>query len=105
VEHRAAHQEPTMSEHEVATPPRAEQPQGMTDARARPAPPSKRRRSFGDLIPTLLDDYAWDPDQAEASLDALFDHAREDAKEAINWYLRKKRSKKLVATRSAAWWL
>lgn len=86
-----------VSDHKENVPARAENMRGTIDERARSQSRSRRPRSSGDLIPTLLEDYAWDPTQAEVSLSALFDHAREDANEAINWYLRKKRPKKVVA--------
>ncbi|HEY0811103.1 MAG TPA: SLATT domain-containing protein [Longimicrobiales bacterium] len=69
-----------------------------TTTAARPPqtqPRSPRRRR--DLECSPLEGLSWKPSEVEASLSAVFQHVRDDALEAIEWYQRARKPKRLLA--------
>lgn len=59
---------------------------------------SKRRRHDMECNP--LDGLCWKPSETEESLAIVFQHVREDAREAIDWYKRARKPKKKLAVYS-----
>src|SRR5688572_15858949 len=67
-------------------------------ATAHEAPTPKRAKGRRtDLECNPLDGLCWKPGEAEASLAIVFNHVRDDAADAINWYRRARKPKRLLA--------
>ncbi len=47
-----------------------------------------------DLIPAELKSFCWDDENCEQSLEKVYDHVVKDAKDAIDWYVKARKTKK-----------
>jgi hypothetical protein len=63
-----------------------------------PTPETVGRRFAADLETTPLEGAAWKAEDRDRSLRVVFEHVRNDALQAIHWYVKARRPKRFIAT-------